>query len=276
MKHLPCTPVREAGTFVAKDSGSLRLARMVVAMARKHYGLSQLQSKMIADRVRDGESTDSVATEFGISSGQAFHISHHYYAGDRATARKAVSRLPSPRFSSGDFTGEIEMRWQDIENEKEKYAAYLCSREWAEKREAVRERSYDKCERCFMMPMEACHHLTYERKYKEEIEDLQAICNGCHAFTHGKSDFNPATDLVAAPSFVGDEGCLTMRCPRCGGAAIKQSHNQSFIKSSGLSLKVFFDCGCGVSFQMLVAHINAQLHFAIRFIHPTGTMPQDS
>lgn len=83
------------------------------------------------------------------------------------------------------------MDWRSIENDREKYAAYLCSREWAEKREAVRERADGKCERCKVLPMEACHHLTYARKYEEELSDLQAICNPCHEFTHGKDDFDP-------------------------------------------------------------------------------------
>lgn len=82
--------------------------------------------------------------------------------------------------------------WRDIENDKEKYAAYLCSREWAEKREAVRDRSGGLCERCGVNPMNACHHLTYLRKYGEFLEDLQAICTPCHEFTHGKSDYDPA------------------------------------------------------------------------------------
>jgi hypothetical protein len=84
--------------------------------------------------------------------------------------------------------------WQSIEDDREKYAAYLCSREWAVKREAVRERSGGKCERCHVLPMDHVHHLTYERKYREELEDLQASCKPCHEFTHGKSDFDPCSD----------------------------------------------------------------------------------
>lgn len=86
------------------------------------------------------------------------------------------------------------MRWQDIENDKEKYAAYLCSREWCEKREKVRERSGGICERCKALPMDACHHLTYERKYSERLDDLQAICTPCHEFTHGKADIDPISN----------------------------------------------------------------------------------
>jgi len=84
--------------------------------------------------------------------------------------------------------------WRTITDDREKYQAYLCSREWAEKREAVRKRAGDKCERCKVLPMAACHHLTYERKYREELTDLQAICQACHDFTHGKSGVDPSID----------------------------------------------------------------------------------
>lgn len=83
------------------------------------------------------------------------------------------------------------MRWQDCGDEQEKYQLYLCSREWAEKREAVRKRAFGKCERCHLAPMDAVHHLTYARKYAELPEDLQATCRPCHDFTHGKSDADP-------------------------------------------------------------------------------------
>lgn len=80
--------------------------------------------------------------------------------------------------------------WRNLD-EPEKYQAYLCSREWGLLKEAVRKRSGGKCERCKVLPMQATHHLTYERKYAEQLEDLAATCNACHDFTHGKSDFDP-------------------------------------------------------------------------------------
>lgn len=83
--------------------------------------------------------------------------------------------------------------WKEYKKDsKEKYSRYLCSREWNVLKEQVRERSGGICERCKIHPMSATHHLTYERKYKELVEDLQAICQGCHDFTHGKSNFDPA------------------------------------------------------------------------------------
>lgn len=82
--------------------------------------------------------------------------------------------------------------WREINDEKEKYQAYLCSREWAEKREAVRERCGGICERCENLSMDAVHHLTYARKYEESLEDLQSICRFCHEYTHGKLSVDPA------------------------------------------------------------------------------------
>ena len=73
----------------------------------------------------------------------------------------------------------------------EKYQRYLQSREWAVLRNMVKQRCGGICERCRYHPMDAVHHLTYIRLYSELPEDLQAICNGCHNFTHGKSDQDP-------------------------------------------------------------------------------------
>jgi hypothetical protein len=83
--------------------------------------------------------------------------------------------------------------WRSITDEKERYAAYLCSRDWAVKREAVRDRAKGTCEVCEILPMAACHHLNYSRKYNEELTDLQAICQACHDFTHGKSSLDPSS-----------------------------------------------------------------------------------
>jgi hypothetical protein len=84
------------------------------------------------------------------------------------------------------------MEWKSMPDGKEKYNAYLCSREWSVLKEAVKERSRGVCERCNANQMDHVHHLTYIRKYRERIEDLRAMCKGCHDFTHGKSDYDPA------------------------------------------------------------------------------------
>lgn len=129
--------------------------------------------------------------------------------------KRRPDRLPRV-FIQEQLYRRVEMGWQEIANDKEKYAAYLCSREWSEKREAVRERANGKCERCLVNDMDAVHHLTYARKYDESMDDLQAICNGCHEFTHGKSDEDPRHQ-VSLPEW---KACRTgqfkwLQCPVC-------------------------------------------------------------
>jgi len=88
--------------------------------------------------------------------------------------------------------------WRSIANDKEKYNAYLCSREWNQKRIAVHKRAHGKCEQCRALPIAAVHHVTYARKYNEDIADLQGLCEPCHAFTHGQSD----VDILPSKHFV--------------------------------------------------------------------------
>ena len=76
------------------------------------------------------------------------------------------------------------------------YQEYLASREWALKREAVRERSGGRCEHCWRNPMEQCHHKTYAHCGHENLEDLMAICKPCHLFLSGQSDVDPLSDGV--------------------------------------------------------------------------------
>ena len=70
--------------------------------------------------------------------------------------------------------------------EAEKYQLYLCSREWNEKRRAVHERAGGICERCHKKKINAVHHLTYIRKYRERLTDLQGLCFPCHDYVHNR------------------------------------------------------------------------------------------
>jgi len=115
--------------------------------------------------------------------------------------------------------------WRRLPDGKEKYQAYLCSREWSEKKEAVRKRSSGICERCRVYLMDAVHHLTYERKYAEQLSDLQEICRACHEFTHAKSQYDPR---VFAPVFV--EGSGPIRVLYLAGKITRDRWRDEIIK----------------------------------------------
>ncbi len=84
--------------------------------------------------------------------------------------------------------------------EKDRYQAYLTSREWGLLRQQVKARSGGICERCKINPSDAVHHLTYERKYNERLEDLQDICEACHQYEHGLSDEDPLEKIEEEPT----------------------------------------------------------------------------
>lgn len=69
------------------------------------------------------------------------------------------------------------------ETERERYQQYLCSPEWNGLRNAVLDRSCGKCEKCGRQASQV-HHLTYIRKYREHLSDLQALCEQCHEAIH--------------------------------------------------------------------------------------------
>ena len=77
------------------------------------------------------------------------------------------------------------------------YHKYMASREWALKKEEVKERAGGICERCHDAPLQSTHHLTYERLGGECVDtDLLGLCNPCHKYLSGKSETDPATQVV--------------------------------------------------------------------------------
>ncbi len=81
--------------------------------------------------------------------------------------------------------------WRSISDDKEKYQAYLCSRDWAKLKKAVHARADGKCERCGLFDIGAVHHVTYARKYEEDLADLAGWCKHCHAHEHAEHWFDP-------------------------------------------------------------------------------------
>lgn len=64
------------------------------------------------------------------------------------------------------------------------YREYLDSPEWAERREAIRDRAGYRCEDCGRMWRLQVHHVTYERRGWEWPSDLKLLCGRCHTSCH--------------------------------------------------------------------------------------------
>lgn len=79
---------------------------------------------------------------------------------------------------------------------KKEYRAYLQSPKWKALRQLVFERArknansnnlFGVCEKCGYQPWKPIlqvHHLTYERVFHEELDDLILLCPRCHKGIH--------------------------------------------------------------------------------------------
>jgi 5-methylcytosine-specific restriction endonuclease McrA len=67
---------------------------------------------------------------------------------------------------------------------QQRYAAYLASPEWQERRRLVLRRAGNRCEACLVQPAEEVHHLTYRHVGEEFLWELKAVCRACHKRLH--------------------------------------------------------------------------------------------
>jgi 5-methylcytosine-specific restriction endonuclease McrA len=68
---------------------------------------------------------------------------------------------------------------------KERYALYLLTPEWKERRREAIKRDGKKCTQCGSKQRLQVHHLTYARKGDERPSDLVTLCRACHCIVHG-------------------------------------------------------------------------------------------
>jgi hypothetical protein len=102
---------------------------------------------------------------------------------------------------------------------KSDYHKYLSSRKWFLKKNTIIKRSKGICEKCRLYPVDHIHHATYERIGNEKSDDLLGLCEGCHAFMHGKSDVDPSAPVIGKiipiMEHVRDDE-YKLLCPKCG------------------------------------------------------------
>jgi hypothetical protein len=94
----------------------------------------------------------------------------------------------------------------------EEYQRYLASRAWGLLKTQVRSRSGGWCEQCRERGLwnrgTSVHHLSYARVFKERLDDLVHLCEQCHRYESGKSDYpalvdgaNPKANFTERPEY---------------------------------------------------------------------------
>lgn len=87
---------------------------------------------------------------------------------------------------SGLFLSNIT--YMVSKEQKEKYSKYLKSKEWHELKIDLIQIRGCKCEKCNIKPAPNklhVHHISYDRLYNEELNDLMLLCANCHRKEHG-------------------------------------------------------------------------------------------
>ena len=110
---------------------------------------------------------------------------------------------------------------------KDEKALYFASPEWARRREAVRTRCNNICERCWHDKMYACHHLRYDTLKEEPLEHLQGVCNPCHEFLSGKTMIDPILEHLHIRAKPYGEGCIIdSDCRGAGRCGMLREHGK--------------------------------------------------
>ncbi len=100
--------------------------------------------------------------------------------------------------------------WKQMPHGRERYHAYLASREWAKLKVKIRKRSAGMCEACYVAAATETHHQTYIRLYREHLDDLRHVCHECHLYLSAASDFNPADERFFTPELANCIKCAAV------------------------------------------------------------------
>lgn len=76
---------------------------------------------------------------------------------------------------------EVALKQEDF---RDRYAAYLGSAVWADRRRLVLARCKGMCEGCGTRKAVEVHHLTYEHVFDEFLFELVGLCKPCHDRVH--------------------------------------------------------------------------------------------
>lgn len=138
-----------------------------------------------------------------LSNGSTAYIHQCTKCGVSVGQSIARDRVPDAQnIPPWDDTLQERTRRRERENDgaqreewSRRYAQYLLSQEWRDKRQRVMRRAGGICEGCGTSKATQVHHLTYDHVFGELLFELVAICDDCHERAHGRNiDVGKAID----------------------------------------------------------------------------------
>ena len=87
-------------------------------------------------------------------------------------------------YSGADRKKTTDTKERDSAYLREKYDAYLLSREWKEKADICKLNAGYRCQLCNGEDRLVAHHKTYDRIFRELDTDLICLCTRCHEKHH--------------------------------------------------------------------------------------------
>jgi hypothetical protein len=106
-------------------------------------------------------------------------IRHHDYAADQTYRLRILQPFAELMELNGDQPDTTSMD----------YYQYLSTPEWRAIRQRVINRAGKVCEGCGEREASIVHHMTYQRRGREFLLDLIAVCRECHDLIHKKGDY---------------------------------------------------------------------------------------
>ena len=100
------------------------------------------------------------------------------------------------------------------------YSRYISSQHFRELRAERLKKDDYRCHRCRSAKNLHCHHITYERIGREDIDDVVMLCGSCHSTIHGMNNKWIAVDNTYTRFKCGNCSSHSQTrfdyCPHCG------------------------------------------------------------
>jgi len=91
---------------------------------------------------------------------------------------------PEPRVSTRKPSSAPELAAADLNIYRYNKHQYLISPEWKAKRKQVLKAANYSCQLCKAETDLHVHHISYKNLFRENPEDLAALCSDCHTYVH--------------------------------------------------------------------------------------------